>query len=346
MKIIYRASLFTAAFFLSFLITGCSLFTTVYYEKPVEFRNPQKMTEFIESYQKYISGKTIFLDPGHGGEDRANRGPDGKAIEADVNLRVGLFLREYLRSAGVNVIMSREVDATVSLNKRSEMANTSGADIFISIHHNAPGSNSDTWINYTSTYYHAKETDFEYEPMEQDLARFIQRDLAYAMRQSGGLGSFDGTYSDYNIYPGKGFAVLRNTTIPAVLIEGSFFTNPTEEQRLSVEEYNKIQAWGIFRGICRYFKSGAPKIVFSGEKKINLSETELSFLIQDSIAINLSSIEVYVDSVKTEDFSFNKKNQNLKLNVKNDKPAYVRIKAANINKNYSLPFHFNYPTNK
>lgn len=336
--------LFLLPFLTIIIFSGCTTTLVVSYEKPVEFRKPEKMNEFIDQHRKYLTGRTFFLDPGHGGEDRRSKGPDGKVVEADVNLRVALYLRDYLQTAGANVIMSRTTDTTVALKTRSEMANQSAADVFISIHHNAPGSASDDWINYVSTYYHARETDYEYEPMEQDLARFIQRDLAYAMRQSGGLGSFDGTYSDYNIYPGQGFAVLRNTTIPSVLVECSFFTNPAEEQRLAIEEYNKIQAWGIFRGISRYYRAGFPVISFTGAKQIN-KETELTFSITDSTGLLQNSIAVYVDSVKTENYSFNPKTQEIKIKTAADKPVYIRILAANKNKNYSLPFHFNYPEN-
>ncbi|NUN07863.1 MAG: N-acetylmuramoyl-L-alanine amidase [Ignavibacteriaceae bacterium] len=325
------------------ILPGCTTTLVVNYELPVEFRKPEKMTDFIDQHKKHLTGKTFFLDPGHGGEDRRSKGPEGKVVEADVNLRVALYLRDFLSMAGANVIMSRTKDSTVSLNDRSMMANQSNADIFISVHHNAPGSSADNWINYVSTYYHAKETDYEYEPMEQDLARFIQRDMAYAMRQSGGLGSFDGTYSDYIIYPGKGFAVLRNTTIPAVLVECSFFTNPAEEQRLAIDEYNRIQAWGIFRGVSRYYRAGFPVISFSGARKINNRESELTFILRDSVGILQNSITVYLDSVKTENYSYSPKTQEVRMRVSEDKPSYIRIIAANKNKNFALPFHFNYP---
>ena len=174
-----------------------------------------------------------------------------------------MALRDFLREAGVKVIMSRDKDITVDLKERSYMADRSGAELFISIHHNAPGRDGDRGINYTSTYYHAKETDYEYEPSERDIAKYIQRDLAYAMRNSGGLGSFDGTYSDYWIYPGAGFSVLRVTKIPSILVECGFFTNLHEERRLALDEFNRIQAWGIFRGIASYYSAGIPKIEFA-----------------------------------------------------------------------------------
>lgn len=328
-------------FLTSLLLISCSADIT-YYEIPIEFKNPQKKSEFLSKYGKFLAGKKIFLDPGHGGEDRRSIGPQKLAVEADVNLNVALALRDFLLEANAEVIMSRDKDTTVNLKDRSLIADKSGAEIFISIHHNAPGSGGDEGINYTSTYYHATESDYEYEPCERDLARFIQRDLAYAMRNSGGLGSFDGTYSDYLIYPGAGFSVLRLTKIPSVLVECGFFTNPHEERRLVIDEFNKIQAWGVFRGLARYFAAGIPEISFDSSKSNLLkSEPDLVFFIKDSVGINSESIKVYVDSIRTTDFSFDKNLLKLKLNLNNmtDGEHTIRIIAANKNGNHAFPYH-------
>ena len=333
---------YTALLLLSgLLLIGCSA-DIMYYEIPVEFKNPQKKKEFLDSYSKFLVGKKMFLDPGHGGEDRSNIGPQKLTVEADANLHVALALREFLHEAGVEVVMSREVDKTVGLTARSYMADSSGAEIFISIHHNAPGRDADRGINYTSTYYHAKETDFEYEPSERDIAKYIQRDLAYAMRNSGGLGSFDGTYSDYWIYPGMGFSVLRVTKIPSILVEGGFFTNLHEERRLAEDEFNKIQAWGIFRGIARYYSAGIPKIEFAmSDSVFNQDSFELKYSIQDSSGINAKSIQVYFDSLTAENFTFTDISGELSLSLQNVNYGehVVRILAANKNGNHAFPFH-------
>ncbi len=323
------------------LLISCSADIT-YYEIPIEFKNPQKKKEFVNTYEKYLSGKKIFLDPGHGGEDRNNVGPQKLTVEADANLNVALALRNFLREAGVEVIMSRDKDMTVDLKERSYMANRSGAEIFISIHHNAPGSGGDEGINYTSTYYHAKETDYEYEPCEKDMAKFVQRDLAYAMRNSGGLGSFDGTYSDYSIYPGAGFSVLRVTKIPSILVECGFFTNFHEEKRLAIDEFNKIQAWGIFRGIARYFAAGIPQIEYKlNDNNFYQTNVELNFLIADTVGINPESIQVYLDSLKIKNFTFDDESNVLTLSLDNIIAGehFIKIVAANKNGNHAFPFH-------
>jgi len=322
------------------LLAGCSSGPILYIETPIELTNEQLKTNFIETYSPYIKDITFFLDPGHGGEDRKNKGPKGLAIEADVNVRVGRALRSYLQLAGAKVLMSRDKDTTVALKDRSLIANTSGADIFISIHSNAPGRAGDYSTNFTSTYYHATETDYEYEPMERDLAKYVQRDLAYAMRNSGGLGSFDGTYSDYHIYPKQGFSVLRLTTIPSILIEGGFHTSNWEEPLLASEEFNKIEAWGIFRGLCRYFKAGIPKISYKDQFFIDKTQL-LNYSIFDSTAIDFKSIKVFVDSTETQRFTYDEKQNTITVQIPKvvKEKKSIRIIAANKNGNFCFPFY-------
>lgn len=327
-------------FFITLLVYfhGCTPVQKVYYDIPQEFKNDTLFNKYLVDCQSNLKGIKIFLDPGHGGDDRKNKGYLGLITEADANLRVGLFLRDFLTRAGAIVFMSREKDTTIDLKERSILANKSGADIFISIHHNAPGKEGDNYTNYTSTYYHAKEINYEYEPMERDLAKFIQRDLAYAMRNSGGLGSFDGTYSDYIIYPGSGFSVLRLTEIPSVLIECGFHTHNWEEQRIALEEFNKIQAWGIFRGICRYFNAGIPNIEFF-KKEFSENKTKLFYRIKDRVGVAPNTISVYVDSTQFIPFNFDQVNSILTFELPSTLNNYlIRIIAANKNGNHSFPF--------
>jgi len=325
------------------LLYGCTSGPNVYYDVPREFVNAELMNQSISDCRSGLTGLKIFLDPGHGGEDRKNTGPMGIAIEADVNLRVSLYLRSFLEQAGATVIMSREIDKTVALKDRSVLANESGADIFISVHHNAPGKEGDNWTNFTSTYYHATETDFEFEPMEKDLAKYIQRDLAFAMRNSGGLGSFDGTYSDYWIYPKAGFSVLRLTEIPSVLLECGFHTHNWEEQRLALDEFNKAQAWGIFKGLCKYFRNGVPKISFL-KTESDSTKKDLYFTIADKNGIDYKTIKVYFDSTETNNFSFDNVSNTVKVGIDSDlyNTCDIRIVAMNTKGNSSYPFRYKF----
>lgn len=311
------------------------------YELPGDWKDLPDRRKRIEQYSEYLRGVKFFIDPGHGGTDRHKKNKSGTVVEADVNLRVALALKEYLEQAGAEVIMSRTDDSTVDLIHRSELANESGAGFFISIHHNAPGDINNYWTNYTSVYYHAREGTFEYEPSNHDLAKYIQRDLSYVMDNPGGLGSFDGTYSDYIIYPGEGFSVLRRSEIPAVLVECGFFTNRIEELRLNKQEFNEIQAWGIFRGLGKYFTAGAPAITFheneSGLKNGNLT---LKYSLEDKSGIDPFSINTFVDSVRSE-YSYDEATNRLTIMLENpDKGEHtIRVICKNNKGNSSLPYH-------
>jgi N-acetylmuramoyl-L-alanine amidase len=217
--------------------------------------------------EKFLKGMTIVIDPGHGGADGGDAttkpaaykaGPTG-VKEAHMNLRVSLLLERLLKDAGVNVILTRHGDDTVSLTDRAEVANTAkrpgggiGADLFISIHHNAAGKSHDP-ANFTSIFYHGEVDDAE---VALDVARHIAAHLGPAMRTNVGVSG--PLYSDFLMFPGWGFGVLRACKVPAVLCECSFYTNPEEEQRLRDAGYNLREAYAIYAALCEYAYEGRP----------------------------------------------------------------------------------------
>jgi N-acetylmuramoyl-L-alanine amidase len=150
---------------------------------------------------------------------------------------------------------------------------------------------------YASTWYHAREGDPKFHPCNRDIARYIQRDLAFALRISGPLASFDGTVSDYLVYPGQGFYVLRNATMPAVLVECTFFTNEQEERKLSIDEFNKIEAWGIFKGLAKYIQAGIPKIELLSDTILTSPKPTLILKISDKSGLDKKSIQIKIDSL-------------------------------------------------
>ena len=272
-----------------------------HYVVPEILTDESKLGERIATYEPHLRGKKIFIDPGHGGEDPGAISPNGVVEEKEANLAVSKFLQGFLERAGARVYMSRVGDETVGLEERAERANEIRADLFVSIHHNAA---SNRTANYTSTFYHAKEGAFEYEPSNRDVARYIQRDLAYAMRNSGGLGSFDGTYSDYWIYDGAGFSVLRNIDVPGVLVEASFISSDFEEPRLALEEFNRVEAWGIFLGIAKYYAAGFPTIEYLGAEPDDAGGAILLYKLADRTGVDPETIRVFVDGKRTTSFHY------------------------------------------
>jgi N-acetylmuramoyl-L-alanine amidase len=206
--------------------------------------------------EKYLSGWTIVLDPGHGGDDggasdrRAThkRGPAG-VREADVNLRVALLLRQLLSDAGVNVIMTRQGDDSIGLRERAQVANEADADLFISLHHNAVNKPE---TNYTSVWYHGPVDLAEHE---LDVARYVAHALGRELRTD--VGKTSPVLDDKLMY-NTGFGVLRACRVPAILLESSFYTNPAEEQRLRDAGYNLREAYAVYAGLCEYAYGGRP----------------------------------------------------------------------------------------
>jgi N-acetylmuramoyl-L-alanine amidase len=214
--------------------------------------------------EKFLKDLTIVIDPGHGGSDGggASTRPSGYKAgragekEAFMNLRVGLLLERMLKDAGCNVIMTRRGDDTISLRERAEVANKAkridggiGADLFVSIHHNAGGGPT---ANYTSVWYHGTVDDNE---PDMDVARFIALELGRAMRTQ--VAKTSPIFSSQLMYDG-GFGVLRACNVPGVLLECSFYSDPVEEQRLRDAGYNLREAYAIYVGLCEWAYCGRP----------------------------------------------------------------------------------------
>lgn len=172
------------------------------------------------------SGKLVVLDAGHGGSDPgATYGMDEKWYNLDITLR----LEKLLKEKGVNVKLTRSTDVFVGLDERAEMANEWGADVFISIHHNAlMKSMHGTMTFYYPTSYKGKE-----------YATIIHNDLIK------NLGSNDLGIRTAN------FVVLRKTKMPAVLVEIGCLTNDGELAKLNTEEYRQKAAESLCESILK-----------------------------------------------------------------------------------------------
>ena len=221
----------------------------------------QPEAEFpLPPYAKFLEGVKIVLDPGHGGRgDRKGWkcGPTGLR-EAEVNLRVAHFLRDFLSQAGAVAVMTREDDVYLDPNEKADLAariaiaNELRADLFLSIHHNG---NNNPEANYTSLFYHSTP---DHDPASLDAGRYLLAGLYDALRLERHLNC--GLISDYAIFPGKGFAVLRGAEVPAILSESSFHSNPEQEKLLRDPVYNRREAYGLFLGLAHWAQAGLPRI--------------------------------------------------------------------------------------
>lgn len=203
--------------------------------------------DFVQHPQgQFLRGRRIGLDPGHGGDRDV-----GKQVEARANLAVALELKRFLERDGAEVYLTRDSDVAVPLHERAPMLVDRGAEVLVSLHHNSAESEK---ANYTSTWYHRS---VDREPANLDLARAIQRRVMEALRTPASVPT--PVLNDDLMYKRVGFAVLRTATIPAVLCEASFYTNPEEAERLEDETYRSREAYGYYLGLVDYFAAGTPR---------------------------------------------------------------------------------------
>ncbi len=176
--------------------------------------------------------KVIVVDAGHnyGGDDGAYATHNGITYaERDLNMQIALKLRSELQSRGYTVIMTREesdrstVPELQSLINRVNIANNINADLFVSIHHNTAGSTAKgVEVYYSSS---AQDDTFGGGYSAERVAN--SKDLAAAV--SSNIASAVGTQN--RGAKDSAFKVVRNTEMPAILIETGFISNPEEAKR-------------------------------------------------------------------------------------------------------------------
>lgn len=182
-----------------------------------------------------LLGKVIVVDPGHGGSSPGAVGPTG-LMEKHVVMDVASRLAAKLSDAGATVILTRKGDWVVSLEGRVNMAHSANADLFVSIHANAHPNRS---IGGTETYYYRGKAT---SAASYQAAVLIQNELVKAL----GLRNIGVKHGNFH--------VIRETKMPAVLVELAFLSNPTEEAMMKTAEFRESSAQAIFAGILNYFK--------------------------------------------------------------------------------------------
>ena len=245
------------------------------------------------------SGKitTVVIDAGHGGKDPGAIGKHAKEkdIVLKIALKTGQYIEEYLKD--VKVIYTRKTDRFVELYKRAEIANSNNADVFISIHCNAinsPGTyGSETYVmglhkenanlnvammenaailleNNEGDYYEG----FDVNAPESYISLALKKDNF--MEQSVVIA--DHIQKQFKNRVGRkdrgvkqaGFLVLWRTSMPGILIELGFLSNPTEERFLNSEEGQVYMASAIYRAFKEY------KLAYEKENAVVESPKTLS----------------------------------------------------------------------
>ena len=223
--------------------------------------------------------KIVLIDPGHGGEDcgaQAKIWISKKSLkvvcEKDVSLSIAIKIKEFInQSKRHSAYLTRFTDKTLTLEKRSEMADKIKADIFISIHLNASKSKSSSGVE---TYYLDNHDDVAIKKVEQVenkdvtgeqkvinsiLADLVVQRVAPASRALGkSVHSFLSKQvikryelTDRGLKPGL-FYVLALSKRPAILLEAGFLTNPKEVRLMTNKWFQRVYAKNVAKGIVQF----------------------------------------------------------------------------------------------
>lgn len=207
---------------------------------------PEKKPEKAPTKSDYktsggLKGKVIVIDPGHGGSDPGAIGAAGTR-EKDITLAISKRVKEYLEDEGAKVYMTRTTDVDVygpnasdrdELQARVDVGERNNADVFLSLHINS-SVNKD--IGGFSTYYYPKTNN------DLRLAQNVQKKLA------DNFGVDDLGVRQANFY------VVKRISMPAILVEMCFISNPKEEKLMAGSWFQKKTARLIVEGVEQYFK--------------------------------------------------------------------------------------------
>lgn len=192
-----------------------------------------RLREELRRAESGISDSLIVIDPGHGGDDTGDIGPNG-LVEADVCWELALRVAERLTASGARVRFTRTEVENPEPSERARRANAIGASLFLSIHLNAlvgAGAEGATTFYFGSS----RAGEALADKLQGELVRLDLKDCRSHARS---------------------YAVLKETRMPAVLIEPGFITHPDDEKKLQDPEFRAHIADAIAFGVTRYFEEG------------------------------------------------------------------------------------------
>lgn len=208
--------------------------------------------------------KHVVIDPGHGGKDHGAAGP-GKLREKEVVLAIAKAVAKKLKEAGIEVTLTRTDDTYLSLEERTALANQLQADVFVSIHANANNKKTASgietyYLNVTDDRYSLRLAAVENKTSEEAVSELqliltdlstkahTQESMVLAKRiQEKMVAAAKPHHPKVRDLGVKGslFYVLLGARMPAVLVETSFLTNPTEAKLLANNAYRNSLASAI-----------------------------------------------------------------------------------------------------
>ena len=259
-----------------------------------------------EGAQNSIKIKTVVLDAGHGGKDTGAISKNGAIKEKDITLSVALKLGKMINSnyPDVKVVYTRKRDEYIELSKRAEIANRNKAELFISIHVNSQKGTTATGTETFVMGTHKSSSNFEICKLENSVI-VLEEDyqskyegfdpnspesyIIFSLLQNTHLEQslkFAALIQDnFKLGPIKvnrgvkqgGLLVLWKTTMPAVLTEIGFISNPAESNQLRRDAVQSQIAARIFNAFAKYktdYEGGAPKLIPDNEMPSQSAEQQ------------------------------------------------------------------------
>ncbi len=178
----------------------------------------------------------IALDPGHGGFDMG--ATSNQVEEKKLTLHTAVLVRNHLSRMGYRVILTRSRDIFLPLEERTSIANRTKSHLLVSLHYNAFKSPHATGIE---VYYYGKGSKWKCINSKRLAEAVLSRMLSHTGAASRGVKCGN-------------FHIVRESNMPAILIEGGFITHPSEREKLKSERYLNHLARGIAEGVDAYFR--------------------------------------------------------------------------------------------
>ena len=201
-----------------------------------------------------LSGATVVIDPGHGGDEPGAVGPGGTR-EKDVNLAIAFETKRQLEAQGAVVVLTRTGDYRITLASRAAIAQSLHPTVFISIHHNAAPDEHRTTPG-AETYYQVASADSKRASgliQEELVGAFSAYDIDWvADRDAGAKYRLRSNGGDY-------YGILSRTAgLATVLSEAAFISNPPEETLLVDPAFQAVEAGAFTRAVIRYVTTADP----------------------------------------------------------------------------------------
>ncbi len=192
------------------------------------------------------STATIVIDAGHGGNDPGKVGVNG-ALEKDINLAIALKLEKLLKENGINVVMTRTEDKGLydesdsnkkvhDMKNRLSVIEEAEPVLAVSIHQN---SYPDESVNGVQVFYYSDSLK------GKEAADIMQKQMIKTLKPK----------KEREAKENSSYYLLKKTSVPLLIIECAFMSNPTEAQLLTENAYQERVAWSIYLGIMQYINT-------------------------------------------------------------------------------------------